>query len=169
MEILFEGHKRLDDALEEDCGAKHVVHEKYETWQRENSKALKRQNTVMETCKRFTSITRTGNFQRRHDSFSCLANVLWRHNWKTNKKNLAANVLSGKIRRWKCERNNKRTILTLDSTKSYLDARSISKARFGNLLLVAEAYWKKINEWVRIPPNDIVTLRKFSDFTAIRR
>ena len=36
--------------------------------------------------------------------------------------------------------------------------------RFGNPYLVANAYKKKIKEWPNVPPNDGISLRKFSDF-----
>ena len=35
--------------------------------------------------------------------------------------------------------------------------------RFGNPYLVANAYKKKIKEWPDVPPNDGISLRKFSD------
>lgn len=40
-----------------------------------------------------------------------------------------------------------RGLLTLDSEHAYHEARKILSERFGNPILVANAYRKKINEW----------------------
>ena len=55
-------------------------------------------------------------------------------------------------------------LLALDSEDAYLEARKILFDRFGNPYLVANAYKKKIKEWPNVPPNDGISLRKFSDF-----
>ena len=57
-----------------------------------------------------------------------------------------------------------RSFLSLDSTEAYTEARKILAERYGNAFLVADAYRKRINEWPTIPPNDGLSLRKFSDF-----
>lgn len=44
MDILVEAHERLDRALEDNVEAKRVASEKFETWEREHSDALKRIN-----------------------------------------------------------------------------------------------------------------------------
>ena len=54
-------------------------------------------------------------------------------------------------------------LLALDSEDAYLEARKILSDRFGNPYLVANAYKKKIKEWPNVPPNDGISLRKFSD------
>ena len=41
MEILVEAHECLDSALEDDVEAKRLASEKFETWEREHSDALK--------------------------------------------------------------------------------------------------------------------------------
>jgi len=55
-------------------------------------------------------------------------------------------------------------LLALGSEHAYREARKILSDRFGNPLLVANAYRKKINEWPKILLNDGTSLRKFSDF-----
>lgn len=55
-------------------------------------------------------------------------------------------------------------LLLLETEEAYKQARKILSDRFGNPFLVADAYRKKINEWPKIPPNDGMSLRKFSDF-----
>lgn len=42
MEILVEAHERLDKALEDNFDAKHVAGQKFETWERKQTDALKR-------------------------------------------------------------------------------------------------------------------------------
>ena len=54
-------------------------------------------------------------------------------------------------------------LFALDSEDAYLEARKILSDRFGNPYLVANAYKKKIKEWPDVPPNDGISLRKFSD------
>ena len=54
-------------------------------------------------------------------------------------------------------------LFALDSEDAYLEARKILSDRFGNPYLVANAYKKKIKEWPNVPPNDGISLRKFSD------
>ena len=55
-------------------------------------------------------------------------------------------------------------LLLLETEEAYKQARKILADRFGNPFLVADAYRKKINEWPKIPPNNGMSLRKFSDF-----
>lgn len=55
-------------------------------------------------------------------------------------------------------------LLLLETEEAYKQARKILSDRFGNPFLVADAYRKKINEWPKIPPNNGMSLRKFSDF-----
>ena len=55
-------------------------------------------------------------------------------------------------------------LLLLETEDAYKRARKILSDRFGNPFLVADAYRKKINEWPKIPPNDGMGLREFSDF-----
>lgn len=57
-----------------------------------------------------------------------------------------------------------RGLLSLDSAEAYTEARKILAERYGNPFLVTDAYRKRINEWPKIPPNDGLSLRKFSDF-----
>lgn len=57
-------------------------------------------------------------------------------------------------------------LLALDSEDAYLEARKILSDRFGNPYLVANAYKKKIKEWPNVPPNDGISLRKFSDLVV---
>lgn len=44
MEILVEVHERFDEALEGNFDAKHVATQKFETWEREHTDALRRLN-----------------------------------------------------------------------------------------------------------------------------
>lgn len=55
-------------------------------------------------------------------------------------------------------------LLLLETAEAYKQAKKILSDRFGNPFLIADAYRKKINEWPKIPPNDGISLRKFSDF-----
>ena len=55
-------------------------------------------------------------------------------------------------------------VLLLETAEAYKQAKKILSDRFGNPFLIADAYRKKINEWPKIPPNDGISLRKFSDF-----
>ncbi|KAL9965068.1 hypothetical protein ACROYT_G028800 [Oculina patagonica] len=59
MEISSEAHERLDDALEEDYETKRVVQEKYETWEREHSDALKRVNSRVAELKQERESTKS--------------------------------------------------------------------------------------------------------------
>ncbi|XP_078356465.1 uncharacterized protein LOC144641315, partial [Oculina patagonica] len=59
MEILSEAHERLDDALEDDYETKRVVQEKYETWEREHSDALKRVNSRVTELKQERESTKS--------------------------------------------------------------------------------------------------------------
>lgn len=44
MEILVEAHERFDEALEDNFDAKHVATQKFETWEREHTDAIRRLN-----------------------------------------------------------------------------------------------------------------------------
>ncbi|KAK3728019.1 hypothetical protein QZH41_000113 [Actinostola sp. cb2023] len=56
--------------------------------------------------------------------------------------------------------------LSLDTTEAYAEAKKRLLNRFGNPFLVTEAYRKKISQWPKIPPNDGIALRKYSDFLS---
>lgn len=55
-------------------------------------------------------------------------------------------------------------LLCLNSKQAYEKARLILKERYGNAFTISDAYRKRIMQWPKIPPNDGMALRKFSDF-----
>ena len=57
-----------------------------------------------------------------------------------------------------------RSLLSLDSADAFNEARKILSERYGNPFLAADVFRKKLTEWPKVPPNDGVNLRKFSDF-----
>ena len=54
--------------------------------------------------------------------------------------------------------------ITQNATEAYDTAKALLWKRYGNPFLVAEAYKKKIQEWLKISPNDSTGLHKLSDF-----
>ncbi|XP_006817261.1 uncharacterized protein LOC102809485, partial [Saccoglossus kowalevskii] len=55
-------------------------------------------------------------------------------------------------------------LLTLDTTEAYIKAKQILAERYGNPLMVADTYRKKINDWPYIKYGNSIELRRFSDF-----
>ena len=52
------------------------------------------------------------------------------------------------------------SLLSLDSEEAYVKAKKILMNRFGNAFLLSNAY-RKIENWLKIPPNDVPGLRRF--------
>ena len=57
-----------------------------------------------------------------------------------------------------------RSLLTLQSDEAYTKAKNILAKRYGDKLIVADTYRKKISDWPQIKYGDGKALRKFSDF-----
>lgn len=76
MEILVEAHERFDEALEDNFDAKHVATQKFETWEREHTDALRRLNQKISQLKqedrslRSSRSGRTSRSQRSSKAFS---------------------------------------------------------------------------------------------------
>ncbi|KAJ8038832.1 hypothetical protein HOLleu_16372 [Holothuria leucospilota] len=50
------------------------------------------------------------------------------------------------------------------SNNTYSEARKLLEARYGNHMVIADAFRTKLDAWPKIQPNDGLALRKFADF-----
>nr|BDT62740.1 MAG: hypothetical protein [Metapenaeus ensis nimavirus] len=56
------------------------------------------------------------------------------------------------------------SLLSLDTTEAYNDARELLKQRYGDVFTIAQAYRKKLDEWPKVSINNGSALMKFSDY-----
>ena len=57
-------------------------------------------------------------------------------------------------------------LLSLRTEDAYTRAKKLLTSRYGNPFTIADAYRKRASDWPNIPPNDGVSLRKYSDFLS---
>ena len=64
MEVLVEAHERFEEALEDNFDAKHVATQKFETWEREHTDALRRLNHRISELKQENESIRSSRSSR---------------------------------------------------------------------------------------------------------
>ena len=54
-------------------------------------------------------------------------------------------------------------MLSLTTEEAFVKAKKILKERYGDEFMIAQAYRRKLNNWVKVPNNDGLALQKFAD------